>query len=240
SMLVALLPQHPRDALRVEHTRRGPGAVVDLPQVFRRAPGRPAVGEGHPIDRLLALRENPAHERATTVDGRKLVPQPEVAHALPSCRCLDLRVQRLRLSHTWSTGNDDEVRGLEARRLEVELLEAGRDAGDVLFSLVQALDVLERISQNFADGKRAAFQAPLGEAEDYPLGVVHQRLDVVLGVERLRDDLARRLDELAQDGAVADDRCVRAKICGDGALLDEQGERGGPAHELELIAAPEL
>jgi hypothetical protein len=139
-----------------------------------------------------------------------------------------------------ASSDDDEVRGLEARSLEVELLEAGRDAGDVLFALVQALDVLERVAQDLADGERAAFQAPLGEAEDPALGVVHQRLHVVLRVERLRDDLARGLDELAQHGAVADDRRVGAEVGGDGALLDEQGERGGPAHELQLIAAPEL
>ena len=70
----------------------------------------------------------------------------------------------------------------------------------MFLSLVQALDVLERVAQDLADRERAALEPALGEAEDPPLGVVHQRLDVVLGLERLRDDLARGLDQLAQHG----------------------------------------
>ena len=110
----------------------------------------------------------------------------------------------------------------------------------MLLALVETLDVLERVAQDLADRERAALQPALGEAEDPPLGVVHQRLHVVLGLERLRDDLTRGLDELAQHGTVADDRRVRAEVRGNGALLDEQGQRRGPAHEFELIASPEL
>ena len=141
-----------------------------------------------------------------------------------------------RFAHTRASGDDDEVRGLEARGLEVELLEAGRDAGDVLLALVEALDVLEGVPEDLADRQGAAFEAALGQAEDLSLGVVHDGLHVFLGLERLRDDLARGLDQLAQHRHVPDDRRVRAEVRGDRPLLDQEGQRGGAADELKLLA----
>jgi len=120
-----------------------------------------------------------------------------------------------RLAHAGPARDDDEVGGLEPRRLQVELLEAGGDAGDVLLALVEALDVLERVLEDLAHGQRAALEAPLGEAEDLALRVVDERLHVLLGVEGLGDDGGRRLDELAQHGHVAHDLRVRAEVGGD-------------------------
>src|SRR6266478_7627773 len=128
--------------------------------------GRATVRERHAVDRLDSLGKDPAHERAPAVHGRQLVAQPQVAHARPSRRRLDLRVQRLGFAHTRASGDDDEVRGLETRGLEIELLEAGGDAGDVLLPLVEALDVLEGVPEDPADRERAAFEPALGEAED--------------------------------------------------------------------------
>src|SRR5439155_9532709 len=71
-----------------------------------------------------------------------------------------------RLSHARPARDDDEVRGLEPGGLEVELREPGRDAGDVLLALVEALDVLEGVLEDLADRKRAALESPLGQAED--------------------------------------------------------------------------
>ncbi len=145
-----------------------------------------------------------------------------------------------RLSHARASGDDDEVRGLEARGLEVELLEARGHAGHVLLALVEALDVLERVLEDPADGQRAAFQSPLGEAEDPSLGVVDEPLHVLLGLERLGDDLGRRLDQLAKHRHVPDDVGIGAEVRGDRGLLHEQGQRCRPAHEVDLAAAAQL
>jgi len=120
------------------------------------------------------------------VDGQRIT-DSHVAHALPARQRLDSRVQRLRLPHARPPGDDDEVLWLKARGLQVQLLEAGGDAGDVLLALVQALDVLERVLEDLADGERAALQPALGKAEDALLGIVHERLDILLGVEGLSD-----------------------------------------------------
>jgi hypothetical protein len=128
----------------------------------------------------------------------------------------------------------------EGWKPQVELLEAGRHAGDVLLALVQALDVLERVAEDLADRQCAALEATLGEAEDPAFGVVDQRLDVFLGLECLRDDVARGLDQLAEHRHVPHDRGVRVQIRGDRSLLDQERQRGGSADQLELLAAAQL
>src|SRR3989442_4696573 len=51
---------------------------------------------------------------------------------------------------------------------------------------------------DLADRQGAAFEPALGQPEDLPLGVVDECLHVLLGLERLTDDLRRGLDELAK------------------------------------------
>ena len=207
-----------------------------LGAAFRRAPVR----ERDAVHLARALREDATDERRSAVDRGQRVARPQLAHRLPSGRRLDQRVERLRLPHARTSGDDDEVGGLQARRLEVELLETRGDAGDVLLPLVEALDVLERVLEDLADGQRAAFQPPLGQAEDALLGVVHERLHVLLGVEGLPDDVRRGLDQLAQHRHVAHDRRVGAEVGGDRRLFHEQGDGGGAADELELVGAAQL
>src|SRR5207244_4934862 len=101
----------------------------------------------HAVHLAPTLRKKPAHDRAPAVHGRELVAEPQIAHALPPGERLDPRVQRLGFSHARPARDDDEVRGLEPGGLEVELREPGRDAGDVLLALVEALDVLEGRSE---------------------------------------------------------------------------------------------
>ena len=213
---------------------------MDTPQVFGGALRGATVGKGHTIRLRDTLRKYPAHERAPAVHGGQLVAQPQIAHPLPPRHRLDLGVEGLGLAHARPPGDDDKVRRLESRRLEVELLEPGRDASDVLLPLVQPLDVLEGVLEDLADGERAPLEAPLGEAEDAALGVVHERLDVLLRVEGLRDDLGRGVDELAQDGHVPHDLRVGMQVGRDRRLLDQERQRRRPAHELELIAPAEL
>src|SRR5262245_7488708 len=145
-----------------------------------------------------------------------------------------------RLAHAGAAGDDHEVRRLQARGLQVELLEARGHASDVLLSLVQPLDVLERVAEDLADWQRAALESPLGEPEDTALGVVDEGLHVLLCLECLTDDLRGRLDQLAQDGHVTDDAGVRGEMRGDGGVLDQQCQRGGTADSLQRVAPPQL
>src|SRR6059036_319328 len=132
--------------------------------------------------------------------------------------------------------DDYKVRGLEPRGHQIKLLEARRHAGDVLLPLVEALDVLEGVLQDLADRQCAAFETSFGEAKDLPLGVVHQGLNVFLGFERLRNNLARSLDQLAEYSHVPNDRRIRTQVRGDRPLFDEKGQRCRSADDLELVA----
>ena len=232
---VSCRPQHLRDTVRGEDPRFGPGPIVHAPEMIAGAFGGPAVGERHPEDRHHALREDRTHAGAAPIGRRQLVAQAQLTHALPAARGHHLGVERLGLAHTRAAGDQDEVGGLQAGGHLVELDEAGRHAGDVLLALVQPLDVLERVVQDVLDGNRVALEPPLGQAEDAALGVVDQRLDVLLGLERLRDDVRRGLDQLAQDRHVAHDGRVGREIRRHRALLDQQGQRGGPADQRQLI-----
>src|SRR5207247_10458737 len=115
-----------------------------------------------------------AHKGPPPAHGSQLHTEPQMTQSLPTQDLLDPGVERLRPPHARSARDDDEVVGLEPRGLAVQLLEPGRDPGDVFLALVESLDVLERVLEDLADRKGAAQEAPFGEAEDPALGVVHE------------------------------------------------------------------
>src|SRR5205814_592033 len=134
----------------------------------------------------------------------------------------------------------DKVRGLKTRRLLVKLGDARGNTGDALLSLIQMLDVLERVVENHLERNRTPLKTTLGKGKNLALGIVDQGLDVLFGLERFRDELSRRLNELTERPHVADDLRVGDEVGGDRRLLDQERERGGPPDELELLRAAEL
>ena len=70
------------------------------------------------------------------------------------------------LAHRRAAGEDDQVRGLQAAQLAVEVAQAGRDAGDVAVALVGGLRHVERALQHVAELLRTAFDlAAFGQVE---------------------------------------------------------------------------
>src|SRR5437016_8570103 len=132
------------------------------------------------------------------------------------------------LAHARTAGNEDKVRGLKTGRLLVKLGDARGNTGDALLSLIQMLDVLERVVENLLERNRTPLKTTLGKGKNLALGVVDQGLDVLFGLERFRDELSRRLNELTERPHVADDLRVGDEVGGDRRLLDEERERGGP------------
>src|SRR5262249_12115134 len=126
---VVLAREQRRDLRRGQHARLGPGAVVDAPTMLAAALGPAAIGERDSVELTGALRKLAADARLAAVDRGQRVADAQVAHALAARRRSDSRIERLRLAHARPPRDDDEVRRLEPRRLEVELFEARGDAG---------------------------------------------------------------------------------------------------------------
>ena len=120
--------------------------------------------------------------------------------------CRHVQRQR-RLPHRRPRGDDDQVARLEARRELVELLEAGRRAGDVGARLVEVHDPLEALLQQPLDVGEVARDALLGEVEDDLLGAVDE-------VGRLAGPLAAEPRDLLpgpdRPRSVAISRTIRA------------------------------
>jgi hypothetical protein len=81
---------------------------------------------------------------------------------------------------------------------------------------------LDHLAQQGLDGDEAVVGAVagFGDLEDALLGLVEQRLDVAPGgIQRIAGDLVADRDQLAQDGALADDLGVARMFAAEGVLL---------------------
>src|SRR5207245_2652227 len=82
-----------------------------------------------------------------------------------------------------------KIGGLKTGRLLVKLGDARGNTGDALLSLIQMLDVLERVVENLLERNCTPLKTTLGKGKNLALGVVDQGLDVLFGLERFRDEL---------------------------------------------------
>ena len=84
-------------------------------------------------------------------------------------------VQRERgLSHARARRDDHELAGLEPAGVGVEVLEAGRHAGELAAAAHQHLDVVHRVVQPAVERREAGARLGLAELEDLRLGEVEQ------------------------------------------------------------------
>src|SRR5216117_151749 len=225
---------------------RQPGTVVDENRRFREPTRRSSETVPVRCDQLpsphgqrvnLAFRGQ--HSLHQLLRGHLEAEEQHLAPQLDA-DVLGYRERERCLAHARTAGNEDKVRGLKTRRLLVKLGDARGNTGDALLSLIQMLDVLERVVENLLERNRTPLKTTLGKGKNLALGVVDQGLDVLFGLERFRDELSRRLNELTERPHVADDLRVGDEVGGDRRLLDQERERGGPPDELELLRAAEL
>ena len=138
------------------------------------------------------------------------------------------------LSHAGPAGNDDQIRALKARRQPVEVVEAGRHAGDQLFALIEPLDVLQRLHEEIAHLVERRAELLLRDAEDAALGIVEELLDVLASVVCLRRDLGAGRDQAAEDRFFLDDARVVRDVGGARHAIGELGDERRPADGLQL------
>src|SRR5581483_8811515 len=147
-------------------------------------------------------------------------------------------VQReARLSEARASGEEDEVRSLEAAGLGVEGGEAG---GEALVVIVGArADLIGEAAQRDIERHDVAVQVRLAHREQQLLRVHHRALRV-LARQREMGDLVGRADEASQQGGALDDRRVGLGVRDRGDVLHEADEELRAADRVELAARREV
>ena len=150
-------------------------------------------------------------------------------------------VQRERgLSHRWTSGDDDEIRRLKARRHLVEIVEAARHAGDRLAaawsasmrSIVGHKSSLIRVKPSFVCCWLTA------KIFDSASSSSSRRRRAAL--ERLGDDRRRHLDQPAENRFLAHDLRVILDVRRGRHGVDEKADVVLAARRVELTATTEL
>jgi hypothetical protein len=121
------------------------------------------------------------------------------------------------LPHGRPTGHDDEVAGMHASRLHVEVDEPGRHARDVgrVVLMVQVVDALVHLAEQRgdADGPIVRVAGALAEREYLRLRLVDQRARLLgAGLQRALGDLGRHLREPPAQRALAHELRVAAHV----------------------------
>jgi hypothetical protein len=153
-----------------------------------------------------------------------------------SKRIVNQRMGRQALPNARSGCQDDEIGLLQAAGHLVEIGEAGGDADDGAASLVELVELVDILAQGLADGVEIGAADALADVEDELLGFFERGAGVWLVVGD-GGDLARRVNQPAQDGRALDDVPVVVHI---GAGRHLVGERADVAHAADIfeLAAP--
>jgi hypothetical protein len=139
------------------------------------------------------------------------------------------------------TGADDvQRRRLEPEKDLVQLVVAGRHAGDGRTPLPQLLDTVQTLPQQLTQRVHRLGRPPFSHVEHKLL----RRVDCGLHVfgNRVADvgDLARHSDELPQQRVLLDDDGIVPSVGDRRSVGLQRNEHGGVAHGLEQSRTPEL
>jgi hypothetical protein len=145
------------------------------------------------------------------------------------------------LAHRGAPGDDDQVAGLQARGLLVELGEAGGHAGDVrrVVLVVEVVDALVDAREDRRDAEQPLVlaRAGLGDLEDLRLGLVEQLVHVLAGRgEGGLGDLGGDVREAPLHRALADELRVAPDVERARGVLRERREVGRPARLVLVLA----
>ena len=144
------------------------------------------------------------------------------------------------LAHRRARRDDDQVAGLQAARLAIDVVEAGRHAGDEGLVLEQLLDLREALADQRAHRHEAGLDAVFGDREDRALGLVEDQVGFLIGFVGGAEDLVRREDQVAERRLLLDDLRVVLDVGRARHAVDERRDVGRAAHFLEVAGALEL
>jgi hypothetical protein len=145
-----------------------------------------------------------------------------------------------RLPHRRSSGDDDEVAGLQAARYLVEVCKAGWDARNQAFLLEQLLDLREALLDQVAHRHEAGLQPIVGHGKDRALSLVEDQVGLLVRLVRIGDDLVRCINEVSQRRLLLDDPCVVLDVGGARHTVRERGDVGRPANFIDFTGTREF
>ncbi len=137
-----------------------------------------------------------------------------------------------RLAHSGPPGDDDQVRALQPADARVEAGEAGGDPGEAASAVERGLGVADRGHRRLAERLGLAFGAAfLGNLVELGLGLLdlHERGDLLAGVERALDEVPPHPNEGAQQSQIVN-------LLGEIAGADDRGARAGELGEIGRTA----
>jgi hypothetical protein len=188
--------------------------------------------------RLATVPIEAAHRQAP--GGGGAIGEPARRHDLAGRQVDHRRVPRDALAHGGTGADDVERRGLQPREQLVDVVEAGRRAGDRVAPRVRLLQAVHHRLDRLAEELGRVGDPVLGDLEHLRLGVVDRLGHVVgLAVGHL-GDVAGDVDQAPQQGRVLHDAGVVGGV-GDRRRGVLQGvQRLGPADLLEQPVAAQL
>ena len=181
----------------------------------------------------LRLRREHAHEQRLL----RHFEAEEPGHAAVRGHVLADVQHQAGLAHRRAGGDDHQVAGLQAARLAVDVVEAGRDAGDVALVLEQLLDLREALLDQLAHRQEAGLDAIVGHREDRALGVVEDEVGFLVGLVGVREDLVGRVDQRPQRRLLLDDLRVVLDVGRARHAVDQRGDVGRAADFVQLAGA---
>ena len=144
------------------------------------------------------------------------------------------------LAHAGAGGEDDQVAGLEAAGDAVEVLEAGRGAGDRGAVRGELLELVQLGGEQVVDRAEVLAAVVVGDLEDRALGEVDELARRRLVGVHARLDLVGGAQEAAEHRVLADDARVLADVADGGDGAGQQVDRGAAADVLEQAGLLEV
>ncbi len=144
------------------------------------------------------------------------------------------------LAHRRARRDDDEVAGLQAARLAIDVVEAGRHAGDERLVLEQPLDLWKAVTDQRAHRHEAGLDAVFGDGKNRALGLVEDEVGFLIGLVGGAEDLVRREDQVPERRLFLDDLRVVLDVGRSRHPVNERCDVGRAAHLLEVAGALQL
>ena len=146
-----------------------------------------------------------------------------------------------RLAHARPAGDDDEIAPLQAGGALVQIVVAGRNAGDVrrVVALIERFHPLHDAREQLLDVVESLLTpgTGLGNLEHFGLGLVEDLPDVLAGrVERRIGDFGAHFDQLSHDCAVANDLGIATDVLRRRSVLRQRAEIGEAPGPVAVLA----